>query len=311
MKLLGEVSLTPQIFLRASYQDDEGARQAVRTLYHVLLRDVLTRNLADGAWERFLDRLGPSLMHLKAKELYRKLKQENRLSYAPGAVQGSDGSHEFERSWLVAVRETATEDPCLGTVVSPAIQDLLRGEARVDRLPDTEWWNEICRTTTARIERPVESYLDHFRPVLRGARSVMFIDPYIDPEVDHYRSVLELILACRPGRDTRIELHRVRYRGSGPCREMQVDWEPAFGEWSRRCREKGVRVHVFIRSEFHDRYLITDQIGLGLSNGLDLSRPGDRMLVSKLDRPTVDELRSEYSENSPRPKTALSFTIGV
>lgn len=312
MTLLGELSVTPQVFLRSAFQSDDDAQRALQVLSRRILEEALARDLRDGEWGDFLWGLDASTMHLKAKDLIRKLREENRLASVPKATSCGLLDVQSETAWLEEALALDTRLPCFGTVVSPCVESKSPRVAKVNELSEADWWDEILKEATVRVARSLPSYRESLRAVLEGARSIMIIDPHAEPESDHYDSLLELILGCRrPADAPLVELHRVRYRGSGPSRDFYVDWRSAFARWSERLRKAGIRVHVYIRSAFHDRFVITDQVGLGLSNGLDLSRRGEKLTISRLSRSVADGVRSDFTRNSSNPRVADVFPIGV
>jgi len=136
--------------------------------------------------------------------------------------------------------------------------------ARIDQLASAPWW--AARSTSVSLARNLVEYQKHLGPVLRCANSMMFIDPHLDPTRYGYREFGDLIVCA--GRRTpapMIEIHRVCYEGAGSGRELL-----SADEIERRFRTKlegairaaGLHAQVFVWDDFHDRFLISNLIGI-------------------------------------------------
>jgi hypothetical protein len=142
----------------------------------------------------------------------------------------------------------------------------------------------------------------------------MFIDPHLDPTRPSYSGFGKLLMAAARGRDCppKIELHRVCYVGHGPDRIVpsERDWSDKFESLRPALDRAGLRAHVFIWDDLHDRYLITNLIGLLMGNGFDVSGNADELTtwarISRDDRESVQrefdhpnnafhELRADFS----------------
>ena len=64
---------------------------------------------------------------------------------------------------------------------------------------------------------------------------------------------------------------------------------------SRPLSVAGLHAAVFIWRRFHDRFLISNVVGISLPNGFDVSRaPGDFTTWTRLGRNTRDELQRDF-----------------
>lgn len=111
-------------------------------------------------------------------------------------------------------------------------------------------------------------YLQALRLVLANANSLMFIDPHLDPTRAGYRDFVQLLLASRRAPVARLEVHKVCYEGSGSNRIIftgpgQAELEQSFrNSWATDLRNAGIVAQVHVWPDFHDRYLITDLMGI-------------------------------------------------
>ena len=172
---------------------------------------------------------------------------------------------------------------------------------QIDRLSGARWWEK--RSSSIRLDRNIAAYCEHLDPVLRCANSFQFIDPHLHPGRPQYREFANL-LACAGGRMPAplIEIHRVCYEGSGPGRRIleNREIEHAFrSELSDSLRAARLSVDVFIWDDFHDRYLLTNLLGISLPNGFDTTnRPDDVTTWSRIGRTDRDDIQREFEEAS-------------
>jgi hypothetical protein len=142
----------------------------------------------------------------------------------------------------------------------------------------------------------------------------MFIDPHIDPERQGYGGFMTLLEAAgNRSLKPLIEIHRVCYEGSGPRREVRAgrEWQQVFGQCLKPSLALlDLRVDVFIWDDFHDRYLITDLIGISVPNGFDVSNdPNARTTWTRLGRNDRDDVQREFHPSSGRHKLHEKFSL--
>ncbi len=156
----------------------------------------------------------------------------------------------------------------------------------------------------------------HLSLILRHANLLMFIDPHLDPSRAGYDEFIRLLLsAIRPGNCApRIQIHRVSYVGHGPARRLlnQKEWQEAFESLQPPLVSTGLSADVFIWDDFHDRYLLTNLIGILMGNGFDVSQASNAMTtwarLSRNDRWRV-EREFDYPNNAFHQLHG-KFTIG-
>jgi hypothetical protein len=310
MPLLTEYALTPDVFDPTSYSSEEVCALHLQAVKDVLLTEGLVRDLRDGEWHRLFATTDRS-WHRRAKEIVRKLADHGRLARFPATLP-SPPTHDQE--WCAEALGTHRTSPLSGGIivtqsVKAGFEDQ-RLVARVDRLAETPWWT--ARSPSTRLARTNADYQTHLEPILRCANSIMFIDPHLDPTRYGYRDFVQLLL--RAGGRTPsplLEIHRVCYEGSGPGRQIltEQEIEQRFrDELAGQLRAAGARVEVYVWDDFHDRYLVSNLIGLLMSNGFDAGG-GSPVTWARLGRKEKDDVQREFDPASGCHALRTRFTV--
>ena len=75
-------------------------------------------------------------------------------------------------------------------------------------------------------------------------------------------------------------------------------------------RAAGLQAEVFVWDDFHDRYLISNLVGISLPNGFDTDRnPTSVTSWARLSRTDSDDVLREFDPVSRRHTLRASFTI--
>lgn len=308
MGLLAEYALTPSVFSPESFESASVHDLHLRYLSDVMRTEAVVRNLRDGHWRDFVRQSGVSP---KAKELLRKLSTRGRLHIVPSEL---DSNPTTEHEWLheaLASHRTRRLD---GVIISDALREMPKDDpvSACNKIDSADWWRR--RSPSVRLRRTVEEYVLHLQLVMQTANSVMFIDPHLNPSVDRYAHCASL-LAMAGGRTPppKVEIHRVCYQGSGPDRKFpSLDQIHAW--FSGRFREDlsaaGLKAEIFVWDDFHDRFLITNLIGINLASGFDIDWQKDHTVWSRLDRDDADAIQREFDPSSHEHHLRFRFEIG-
>ena len=312
MPLLAEYAITPDVFDVASYTCEDICRLCLGTIRKPMLTEGLVRDLRDNEWrEVFKD--ATRAWHPRGKELVKKLATQGRLIQFPPELPGSPSS---DQEWCKEALATHNIREFTGRIiVTEPIKSAWLNEAlvvRIDWLEDTPWWT--ARSPSVALTRTLADYKQHLGPVLRCSNSLLFIDPHLDPAKHRYREIGSL-LAQAGGRTPapRIEIHRVCYEGSGRSREIKDVgyFKPRFhNELAGPLRASGLQAEIFIWDDFHDRYLISNLIGISLPNGFDTT-PAPNVVTrwARLGREDRDDVQREFDPSSRRHTLRHRFTI--
>jgi len=315
MPLLADYAITPDVFDITSYTSDEVCGLHLNAIREVMLTEGLVRDLRAGEWgQLFAQDERP--WHRRARELLKKLRQQGRLvpfAPTPGASPADDPA------WCREVIHTHDVVPFTGgVIVTEQVKAVFPEKSlveRVDRLGSAPWW--AARASSVRLARSMADYRRHLCPVLRCANSLMFIDPHLDPARPGYRDFGDL-LADAGGRTPAptIEIHRVCYEGSGPGRVFPLRDDPRYFEGRFRdavqatVRAAGLCVEVFIWDDFHDRYVISNVVGVSLPNGFDTTGdPNSITSWTRLGRDDRDDVQREFDLASRRHVLRGRFQI--
>ncbi len=314
MPLLADYAITPDVFDVTSYSNDGECAARLETIRETMLTEGLVRNLRNGRWHE-LFRSDDRAWHRRGTELVKKLYQQGRLiQYKPVL----SGSFDDDETWCAEALATNVAEPfsggiiVTGTVKAKYANDPL--VARIDQLSRASWW--AARGSSVRLARTLADYQKHLDPVLRCSNSMMFIDPHLDPMRRGYHE-FEALIALSGNRNPppRIEIHRVCYEGSGPARSfpMQTDndyFERRFREvLAAPLRTVGLEVEVFIWDDFHDRFLISNLIGISLPNGFDTGGAYRDTHWTRLGRTDRDNIQREFDPASQHRVLRKWFSI--
>lgn len=309
--MLKEYAIVPDIFDPAGYSHADVCREKILVLKDALLDGALVRDLADGGWTTALSREGGRL-HPRTKELLRKLIQSRRVARAP--MCGEEVPRTAEE-WCVEALRSHSQSTLDGVLTPASVAHAHSGNdlvCSIARIPGSSWWR-LRQEPSVEVERSTQSYLQVLGRILGHANSVMFIDPYIDPMTRNYREFGQLLgrIPLRPRR--LVEIHRARDLGSGRDRTILTaeEWRGRFAPLDAELRAMGLPVEVHIWDRFHDRFLITDIVGVGLLNGFDTA-PGGRRKTTwvRLGRTGRDGRQREFDPAASFRRHHFSFRIG-
>ena len=311
MTLLAEYAITPDVFDCTSYNSDEICGLHLQIIKEALLQEGIVRNLRNGNWARLFSDNHRS-WHLRSKELLKKLAVQNRLVMHPPVCPAEPTS---DAEWCDEALASHDVTPLNGVIVTGCIADSYLGNtivAPIHRLTSAPWWAQ--RSPSIRLRRTLVDYKAQLFHVLRHSNSIMFIDPHIDPSRPRYLSFIELVKSA--GHRTpvpKIEVHRVCYTGSGPsCQILNTaDIKETFHRGlSETLTAANLAMEVFIWDDFHDRYLISNLVGIGLQNGFDTSKAASALSTwTRLGRNDRDDVQREFDPASKRHVLRGSFTI--
>ena len=312
MPILADYAITPDVFDVTSYSDHEVGRLRLKEISDVIRTEGLVRDLRAGKWRALVT--GDSRpWHRRSKELVKKLATQGRLISFPPALPTEPVD---DYAWCdEAIATHAKLELTGGVIVTRPIKDAHRFEtlvAAIDQLQRAAWWRP--QDPSIRLRRNVEAYRQHLGLILRHANSIQFIDPHLDPTKQRYRAVVELLHAAG-GRTPAplIEIHRDAYDRSGSRRtyldvdQLEADFRRAL---ESNLRAAGLRVHVFVWDRFHDRYLISNLVGISLPNGFDTSSESAEMTTwSRLGGTARDDVQREFDVASQRHSLIGRFEI--
>jgi hypothetical protein len=311
MSLLSEIAITPDVLREDGYANAASCSLGLSFLRPILLDEVLVRDLRGGAWSKMvLDGVGN--WHRLGKELVRKLHNRGRLiATSPQQNQEPATDLEWAAEAIHSHQKTGLDAIVAGAAVHAQLAQA-QAVCCVEKVHASPWWQ--ARSCSIRLRRKTPEYLAALRLVLEHARSLMFIDPHLDPTRRDYGQFGQLLAAAQRSQvPPRIELHRVCYDGSGPSRKLPSSTElrERFAQLGRELEAVGLSAEVFLWDDFHDRYLITNLIGICLLNGFDTSGADERTTWSRLSPKDRDDVQREFDTASAAHALRDRFRIGA
>lgn len=316
MPLLADYAITPDVFDINSYTSEEVCGLHLREISEVMRSEGLVRDLRSGEW-RGLFADGGRSWHRWGKELVGKLAKQGRLVGFRPALTSAPAD---DQGWCAEALATHTDEhPLMGGVIATkSVKEEYAKEPLVfpvDRLSGAKWW--APRDSSVRLARTLSDYQKHLNLILRCSNSILFIDPHLDPARQGYRD-FGVLLARSGGRSPapKIEIHRVCYEGSGPDRRFPMKDDDSYferrfhDELEGSLRAAGLQAEVFVWDDFHDRYLISNLIGILLPNGFDTTtNPNAITTWARLRRKDRDDIQLEFEPNSMRHHLYKRFFI--
>lgn len=304
MALLAEYALTPDVFDSKAFSSEEVCGLHLQALKDVLLHEGLVRNLRSGEWARTFDDSSRT-WHQRGKELLKKLRTQHRIVLADAT---GPTTPQTDAEWCMEALGSHASRPLAGVIATDATADLHPGNSSVSsvrRLASAPWW--AGRSPSLRLGRTLADYNAALALVLLHANSLTFIDPFIDPRDRYQYGDLMKILASLQGRSVKplIEIHRVAWYDGGSDKRAQVKEVVAALEPSIQAVAKsaGITVEVFLWDDFHDRYLITDLIGISLPNGFGTTTaPKAQTTWTRLGRDDRDSVQREFDPAHRQPR---------
>lgn len=309
MTLLSEYGLIHDIFDEKCYSTLEMAAVQMQLLRTVLLEDSLARDFRNGGWRKvFGDK--DRLWHEHGKRLFKALVAQNRLSIVP-CRRAKDPTSDAE--WCQEAIESFKSSAFDGIITTGTTASLFTEEhvAAIEDLQNAKWWQS--RSPSLRLRRATGDYKKALGLVLKRANSIMFIDPHLDPTRPRYLEFVKLFEGW-PKRSIKptIEIHRICSEGSG--RECSLltpkEWQNKFETLLERLARLGWKATVFIWDDFHDRYVISDLLGISVPNGFDIGMGGRSNWTTwtRLGRPDRDNVQREFDPANDEHKLQSHFS---
>jgi hypothetical protein len=306
--MLGEIAITPGVFREECYSNAVAAAVAWERLRDPILQECLVRDLQEGGWSRYL-LTQQGAMAPKAKELLKKLAK--RLRRVPKCGEG-DPAQDLD--WCREALASALQWPLDCIVTTRETAGGHSGEALVadvERVNVHDWWTR--RGPSLRLNRTTEAYCEALGRLLPASNSVLFIDPHLDPKRPSYTEFFRLLHLCnRPVAPVRVELHRVCFQGSGPDRKLVTPTlEQHFHDTLKpNLAGLNVKVEVFIWDDFHDRFLISNLLGMSLANGFDTdNKVNNKTTWTRLKASDCDDVLREFDPASSPHTLHHRFTL--
>lgn len=278
-RLLADYAITPGVFAVDSYSDVNTCRMAIVLIEELLLKEGLVRDLRRGEWRRLFEANRNQYRYRFGKELIKTLIKQNRLIEFASVLLNKPTD---DQDWCEEALGTQGELPFSGGVITTeSAKNVYPHNSLVEKIDrDASWWTS--RSESIRIKRTIEDYKNHLDLVLRYSNSLMFVDPYLDPTKREYLEFYELLIRAGERVSSRkksliIEIHRGNHERSELGQDGKVDIKKLENNFRSSLESDlssaKLKVKVFVWGHFHDRYLISDLMGISLPYGFSTLPP--------------------------------------
>jgi hypothetical protein len=303
--MLSEYSLGSCIFDIDCYVGDDKERRQLcysklKELKEIILEEeALVRDLRDGAWSKYV--LSHPSAHQQTKYIIGELQRKHQLRKVKGAkattlpsshnewCQEAIDSHTSESlNAILTSQKTAADFPNVAEVCS------------IEKLTIARWLQ--THSCSVRLQRNIQEYLKYLGVVLNQAKMIKFIDPYFNPDPvtgKSYKDFHHLITAAKrdikePGKTIEIHLKQ---------NLLEPDARKQFQTLSLDLKNANLIAQVFFWDDFHDRYLITNIIGINLNNGFNTDKTWTTW--TKLSKSDRNHINDEFKLDSVGKKSLV------
>lgn len=306
--MLARFAITPGALAEAHCSSIAALELGIGCLNDLCRTEGLFTDLREGEWSRSADLIGPLAKRFLtfARKERRLIEVQRQLAAAP----------ENDEAWLWEAQALHRTFPCRALITHKGLAADYAGDSDVvsiERLNAADWW--AARSPSRRVMRTTAAYLGALDLVLRHSNSLMFVDPHIDPLRENYREFPQLLLSAgAASRRPLIEIHRASWRDNQGRHEgtSVAQWIGDFTPWSERLARAGLSATVFLWENHHDRYLISDLVGIGMLNGFDISHnPNETSMWSRLGPAERDQQQKEFDRACGVHRLVGCFEIGV
>jgi hypothetical protein len=284
LPVLYEFAMTPDLFDASVANSDDRASIILVELLRGIAENGLLANLHKDRWLRHVTKkrvttLSPALKD-KVLTCLSVLHDRHRLVRHPKCMAGDPGN---DKEWLNLAFDSHDRIPFHAIILSQALIDGCGREcdALVEffgSLDSAQWDGRRKRTLS--LTKSDADYRAALTPILRHARSLALIDPYLNYHESRYFNTVAIcsnVLGQRGHArlQGRIDIHAEAGKQK-PDGHTIADY---LAGWAQKLRSliavDSHRFRVFLweslpgSESMHDRFILTDQCGISVPGGLD------------------------------------------
>lgn len=283
--MLYEFALTPDVFDANTIEADPILGLTLLQLLRGLCDNGMVANLNKDRWVRHIREkrlewpaeLSPGLRD-KIISCLNILHDRHRLVRHPRRVQGDPAT---DSEWLDLTLESHQRIAFEGIILSPDLLDACCANEGAfinlsGALDAPQWHNRRRSMTLTKCEA---DYRDALAPILRHAKSVSLVDPYMSCHNTRFFDTVRICLDLVGQRghaplSSRVHIHAGDPQEDNYHRESVTD---RLAAWERQLRplQHSHRITIFLWGRqtggetFHDRFILTDQCCISIPGGLD------------------------------------------
>ena len=298
--MLKEVCITPQLFEESVLINDSAIWKDVKHLLDSLAIGGYIIGLNNKDWIKAVYRTINQIENQKYKELFRKLierlKDRNRIV---GHPKSTIAPHT-EDEWLTIAKEI---DSVRSVDYIFATQQYCDSVTTPDMLEDMNIAETFGNAGTIHAIKSKKELERIFLPLLSYARKVTIIDPYFDLSTQRYKTTLELIAKCFKNKRGIRDKGEITIHCSSKVKVNRTKWKEVIGTIYQKYGHI-INIKVWESQQdnikMHDRYIITDQVGIISGAGTDKDDYQQSEWGIK-EHETSYEILKQYNENFSSP----------
>lgn len=302
--MLIELGILPEVLAKEHSPEE---RVLLKELDRIVRREGIVHDFGFGKWKDSL--LERQDLPLLAKKLLEQWGLEGRLWEAPS---GGSKFPNTDSEWRREVQLYSSKI-CLTSIIAIEPFPFPKGGAQLTSLSDLieAPWRETSQSTRTYLKS--SSYNKLLKPIVEKSFRLTIIDPYLNP--DGY--ITELLPFCTK-LDAPIHVH-IPLISPGERRTVlpseAFSWKEKrqheFSRFDTQLKRKSLRAEIHLWDHFHDRFIITNLLGIHMGKGLSINDKVNEITtwskLSKLDREAVER---EFDSNSGQRTLKYKFTIG-
>lgn len=291
--MLCEIAITNGVFEPKEIVNAPARKAVLKSVLRSLCYDNgrLLCNMYDGKWEDAVYRQveGSSWLGDDVRAVLKLLHDRGRLIPRHAESASSPGD---DIAWLREALSSHRRLPFYAiltraeTISKYSPKELIAVCTALDSVPESPLWNSVSRSVT--VERTAKEMAKAVAPILRTCRSLLFIDPFFNPELYRYRrSIPEFLKSAFTQRYDPKSLSLIEIHTSHKAYPDPLAFREAAKQFSRHI-PSGVKVNLVCWKEhvsgpdFHNRYILTNHSGVAFLHGLD-EKPHDSDEIVLLD----------------------------
>jgi len=295
--MLKEICITPQIFNESQLINESLRWKDVKSLLEAIALGGYIVGLNNSDWKKVVRVQINQMTHHKIKDLLNSLISMLDSRKLIVGHPKSNISPKSEKEWVEIAQNLDALYPFYSIIATQSHND------KITSLDDLEFMNisETFGNTGSRHTIQSEEELEKvFVSLLSYAKKVTIIDPYFDIDTPRYQTTLKLIAKCFKNRRGIQEGGTIYINCSYDKLNANERWQKVINDIYREYKHI-IIIQMWEKQQdgikMHDRYIVTDQIGMVSAAGMDKNDYQQSEWGIKHYN-TLDEIKSQYNENS-------------
>ena len=296
--MLSEFAILPDVMIAHNYEHPDLAKLCLRSLFNSLEKDGVVRDLSSN-WRNELIR-SPNHLHPVARELMEFLVKHGRIT--PDVVSSVDKKNSIEE-WL-ALAVNSHEKLPLDAIVAKSAKTVKSAPiVDVTELNGPDWSKKL-NTESLHVACSLGGYTNALRKIARLSKQMIIIDPYLYPNsyTGNYKQFPDLLVKfATQNKYLHFDIHVKEQKNE----RVDVD---SFMTSLKKSNWKG-ELRLFVWSQLHDRFILSNLIGLAMPKGLEiLGRKETPRIWTRLSENHRKKIAEEHDPNLQRNKIFDRYT---